>query len=204
MRLPAPLMLLMILFLTATRAAAAVPSRAHLYFPVLREEHRRVWPEGDIRIIAEQISHESGWRREAVRREKSGVVSYGALQVLDKTLLALKKQHPEALQKVGRPSDMLQARWGIRAGILYDRHLWSLVSFAADSRERYAMMLSAYNGGYGWLLRDRKLAAAMGADPDRWFGNVERFSRRSGRNFTINRRYAREILSGAAQYKRLL
>ncbi|MCC6347943.1 MAG: transglycosylase SLT domain-containing protein [Nitrospirales bacterium] len=201
MRLPA---LIMILLLTASVATAEVPRRAYRYFPVLREEHQRVWPEGDIHIIAEQINHESGWRRGAVRREKSGVVSYGALQVLDRTFLELKKKYPEALYKVDSPADMLQARWGIRAGILYDRHLWSLVSFAADMRERYAMMLSAYNGGYGWLLRDRKLAGAKGADPDRWFGNVERFSQRSGRNFIINRRYAREILSGAVRYKGLL
>lgn len=197
-------LLALALLLIAIDTMAAVPQRAYRYFPVLKEEQGRIWPEGDICIIAEQIHHESGWKMDAVRREKSGVVSYGALQVLDRTFHELRKQHPAALQKVASPADLLQARWGIRAGILYDRHMWSLVSFAADTRERYAMMLSAYNGGYGWLLRDRKLTRAKGFDPDRWFGNVERFSERSGRNFIINRRYAREILDGAAQYNGLL
>lgn len=56
-------------------------------------------------------------------------------------------------------------------------------------------MLSAYNGGQGWVNRDRKLASAKGADKLAWFDSVERHNAgRSAANFRENRHYPRAIL----------
>ena len=62
--------------------------------------------------------------------------------------------------------------------------------------EQAAMVLSSYNGGLGWLIRDRKLASAKGADSLAWFGSVERFNAgRSAAAFAENRGYPRLILN---------
>ena len=58
-----------------------------------------------------------------------------------------------------------------------------------------AWVLAGYNGGNGWVNRDRRLASAKGADPLAWFGHVERHnSGRSASNFRENRHYPRAIL----------
>jgi membrane-bound lytic murein transglycosylase MltF len=59
-----------------------------------------------------------------------------------------------------------------------------------------AFALSAYNGGLGWVQRDRRTARAAGADPDRWWAAVERYN--AGRNaasFAENRGYPKRILT---------
>lgn len=191
-----------IMLIVAVSAFAAIPQRAYLYFPILKEEHSLIWPESDIGIIGSQIAHESSWKEDVMRKEPSGVISYGLLQVLDVTYDELKKKNPLLLK--GSPSEMLRARMGIRAGILYDKQMWILVSFADSTVDRYAMTLSAYNGGFGWLLRDRKLAELNGYSPNKWFGNTELFSKRSVHNYKINRRYVSEILKHADEYNRVL
>ncbi|SUH40495.1 lytic murein transglycosylase [Salmonella enterica subsp. enterica] len=45
---------------------------------------------------------------------------------------------------------------------------------AKDNCQRMAFTLSAYNGGQGWVNRDKKLAAAKGLDASIWFEHVER------------------------------
>ena len=84
--------------------------------------------------------------------------------------------------------------WSMQALVSYDRWLASRIT-AADSCEQAAMILSSYNGGLGWLIRDRKLASAKGADKLTWFDSVERFNAgRSAAAFKENRAYPRLIL----------
>ena len=61
--------------------------------------------------------------------------------------------------------------------------------------DRWAFVLAGYNGGNGWVNRDRRLASAKGADPLAWFDSVERHNAgRSAANFRENRHYPRAIL----------
>ena len=62
---------------------------------------------------------------------------------------------------------------GVRAGIMYlDRQIKRMdPTIPFGQRVRFA--LAAYNVGYGHLVDARRLAAEIGLDPDRWFGNVE-------------------------------
>ncbi|MCY1245286.1 hypothetical protein D9M72_584210 [compost metagenome] len=84
--------------------------------------------------------------------------------------------------------------WALRALITYDRFLY-LQNQATSECQRWAFVLSAYNGGQGWVNRDRALAAASGADELAWFNSVERFNAgRSAANFRENRNYPRLIL----------
>ena len=186
---------------------ATVYDRARPMLPILVEEHQRIWPESDIAIIAEQINHESAWKENATRVETSGVVSYGLFQVLDATLIEMQTRHK--MLAGARPVQMLQARWGIRAGLLYDKDMWKLCGFSRDGcsschgndRNRWAFTLASYNGGFGWIQRDRKMTAEKGRDGNVWFRNVELFSKRSKQFFEINRRYPREILANAYRWR---
>ncbi|VFR34660.1 Phage lysin [plant metagenome] len=84
--------------------------------------------------------------------------------------------------------------WSIRALVTYDQWLWARVS-AADGCQRMAMVLSAYNGGLGWIARDQRLARARGLDAAIWFGAVETVNAgRSAANWRENRDYPRRIL----------
>lgn len=177
----------------------AVPERAIKYIPVLKGEHQKLWPESDIKIIAGQIEAESLWKEKATRQEPSGVISYGLMQVLDITFNEMKSKHPTLLD--AEATDMLQARWGIRAGILYDKKMYKLTNFAETEKDRYAFMLSWYNGGAGWGQKDRKLAEQNGVDKNIWFCSVERFSKRSPWAFKINREYPVKIFKFAEKYE---
>lgn len=202
--------------------AATIEERAKPLLPILVEEHARIWPESDVAVIASQIQSESAWKEKAKRTEKSGVTSYGLMQVLDVTLAEMQKKHRTLAGT--EPVEMLQARWGIRAGILYDLQMWNLCSFAVAStplsdREgwprslrslsgvemnRWAFTLAAYNGGYGWIQRDRKLTEERGYNKNAWAGNVENHSSRSKWAFEINRRYPREILANREKWRKVL
>jgi hypothetical protein len=173
--------------------ASIVNERRKAYYPILQEEHQRLWPEAPIIIFDKQIKAESAWKEQAIRLERSGVTSYGLLQVLDVTFEEMKKKHPTLLN--GEPVQMLQARWGIRAGILYNKQMYNLCSFAQTEMARWCMALSSYNGGFGNLQRDRKLTEKNAHNKNLWFSHVEKFSKRSQWAFKINRCYVKEILN---------
>ncbi|WIX34944.1 hypothetical protein QO259_10000 [Salinicola sp. JS01] len=75
----------------------------------------------------------------------------------------------------------------------YDRWIWQRVD-AADACQRWAMTLSGYNGGLGWVWRDQKLARAAGDDPERWWGHVAEHTHRAGWARRENRDYVDRIL----------
>ena len=60
--------------------------------------------------------------------------------------------------------------------------------------DRWAFVLSAYNGGLTWLRRDQQRASANGADRARWFGHTELYTSRANWARDENRRYVRRIL----------
>jgi membrane-bound lytic murein transglycosylase MltF len=92
------------------------------------------------------------------------------------------------------PADTWDPNWSVRAMVCYDHYLNEHVAESATTCDRWAFSLSAYNGGLGWVSRDRVLASSHGADRMVWFGNVERYSERSASNTTQNRNYVSEIL----------
>lgn len=93
----------------------------------------------------------------------------------------------------GRPAPF-NPGWALRALVSYDKWLWDRLN-GADACQRMAFTLSAYNGGIGWVGRDRKEAERQGRDPARWFGQVEKVNAgRSASSLRENRRYVRLIL----------
>lgn len=100
--------------------------------------------------------------------------------------------------------DRFDPKMQFLALILKDQSSFEFMKFpTANYYEHLAMALVGYNGGMGSVLQDRKLCMTIqGCDPTRWFGNIEKYSRKSkitmrgyGQSpFQISREYPINIL----------
>lgn len=135
--------------------------------------------------FAAQLHQESGWNPAA----RSPVGAQGLAQFMPSTADWIAGLMPHLAAR-----EPYNPGWAIRALVSYDRWLWQRV-VVPDGCERMAMTLSAYNGGLGWVNRDRRLARTRGLDDARWFGAVETVNAgRSAANWQENRHYPQRIL----------
>ncbi len=82
----------------------------------------------------------------------------------------------------------------IRAQIVYMVRLLRRYG-DSDRRARWAFAQAAYNGGAGWISREKKVCARrLGCDPAGWFDHVERHCVRAGWACEENRAYPRKIV----------
>lgn len=191
-----------------------IPALASVYLPVLAAVIASLWPlMPDPPLLAGQIEqetcislkHRKCWSPQAeLKTDREYGFGLGQLTVTpkfnnfeaaktwDKSLAGWKWE--------GRFDPTMQ----LRALVAYDRNLYSQIRFGATDRDKLAFMFSAYNGGLGGLLKDRRICAATkGCDPDRWFGHIEFHSFRAtkavsgyGKSFfEINREYVHNILN---------
>lgn len=175
-------------------ARADVPAEAQQYRRDLTRIAQAEWGlDAPVATFAAQVHQESRWRFNA----KSPVGAQGLGQVMPSTAVWLAELFPDTLGNV----QPFNSTWSLMALVSYDRWLADRIK-GRNACERHAMVLSSYNGGLGWLIRDRKLASAKGADPLAWFGSIERFNAgRSAAAFRENRGYPRLILKTfEAQY----
>lgn len=168
-------------------AEAQIPRAALQYRNQLVREARAVWGlEAPVAVFAAQIHTESWWR--------NSTVSQAGAQGLAQFMPATAKWLPSVAPETGAPAPF-NPTWSLRACVTYDRWLWERVP-GHDDRERMAFTLSAYNGGLGWIQRDRKKARGLGLDDRVWFGSVEQVNAgRSAAAFRENRNYPRLILN---------
>lgn len=168
-------------------ADAAEPPRASLQWRnELIRTAREVWGlNAPIADFAGQIHHESGWDPNA----RSSVGAQGMAQFMPATAKWMSQLYPELHEN--RP---FNPGWALRALVQYDLQLWKSLT-AKDRCQQMAFTLSAYNGGLGWVNRDKKLAKEKGLDSSIWFGHVEQVNAgRSTANWRENRHYPRMIL----------
>ncbi|WP_088158727.1 transglycosylase SLT domain-containing protein [Achromobacter xylosoxidans] len=162
-------------------AAAEVPTAALKHRAELTRNARAlVGLDAPVALFAAQIHQESRWRADA----QSPVGAQGMAQFMPATADWISGLVPDlAANEPYSPS------WAMRALITYDLWLYERIR-AASACERWAFSLSAYNGGLGWVNRDKKLASSQGLDPLVWFGSVERVNAgRSTANWRENRAY---------------
>jgi len=133
--------------------------------------------------LAAQIHQESSWRPAA-----QSAFANGLAQFTPDTAAWLPKVCPELMA-----FDPWDASQSIRAAACYNRWLYDRVSGASEC-DRWAFTLSAYNGGLGWVRRDKARASAAGADASKWFGHVDAHSPRAGWAIRENRGYVVRIL----------
>ncbi|ECY5329999.1 transglycosylase SLT domain-containing protein, partial [Salmonella enterica subsp. enterica serovar Typhimurium] len=147
-----------------SQARAAQPPQAALQYrdDVIRNARLEWGLSAPVADFAAQLHQESGWRPDAV----SPVGAQGLAQFMPATADWISQLMPGLNSR-----EPFNPAWAIRALVSYDRWLWQRVS-AANNCERMAMTLSGYNGGLGWVQRDKRLALQQGLDRTRWFGHV--------------------------------
>jgi soluble lytic murein transglycosylase-like protein len=176
-----------VLLAASQQAKAEIPDQAERYRRDLTRIAQAEWGlDAPVATFAAQIHQESRWKFDA----KSPVGAQGLGQVMPSTAIWLAELFPKALGKV----EPYNPVWSMQALVSYDRWLADRIQ-ARGPCEQGALILSAYNGGLGWVIRDRRLASAKGADPLTWFNSVERHNAgRSAANFKENRQYPQYIL----------
>jgi soluble lytic murein transglycosylase-like protein len=185
--------LLVVCFLCSRAHAAAapggeerieIPPTSYLYrFKLEREVSARFGSTAHVARVAGQVHIESHWKPDA-----RSATAQGMAQFIPATAAWLQSVCPE----IGAP-DPWDPNWSVRAVVCYDQWLYARVA-GATACDAWAFTLSGYNGGPGWVDRDKRRAAANGADPARWFDSVDRFSARGKAAFAENRVYVSRIL----------
>lgn len=168
--------------------ANSIPAAAQKHRALLERSANVVWGlNAPMATFAAQIHQESRWRADA----RSPVGAEGLSQFMPTTTEWIAAAYPKQLGE----AQPYNPGWAMRALVHYDRWLFERLPATAQC-ERWAMVLSAYNGGLGWVQRDRKLASEKGSDQLIWFNSIEKFNAgRSAANFNENRHYPRVILS---------
>lgn len=177
----------LVLLSIAPRASSAeIPRAADQYRRDLVRNARAVLGlEAPIATLAAQIHQESGWRPAA----KSAYAS-GLAQFTPDTADWIGGLFPELAER-----QPLNPSWALRALVRYDDYLLKRSPDAGGPCHRWAFALAGYNGGAGWITKDRKKTKLAGADDTRWWGAVERFNAgRGAAFFAENRSYPRLIL----------
>ena len=170
-----------------SQARAAQPPQAALQYrdDVIRNARLEWGLSAPVADFAAQLHQESGWRPDAI----SPAGAQGLAQFMPATADWISQLMPGLNSR-----EPFNPAWAIRALVSYDRWLWQRVSAASDC-ERMAMTLSGYNGGLGWVQRDRRLASQKGLDSTRWFGHVATVNAgRSTASWRENRHYPQHIL----------
>jgi soluble lytic murein transglycosylase-like protein len=184
-------------FAATPSAAAEIPRAAKAHERELtRLAYAEFGLDAPVALFAAQIHQESSWRSRVSSRYADGLA-----QFTPATADWIAEIYPD----LGEAAPFSPG-WAMRALLRYDRHLLGRMQpWVADVPEvdapaalprcdRWAFALSAYNGGPGWIPRDRAAAAAAGADPNRWWGEVEQHSQRAEWAFRENRGYPRRVL----------
>ncbi|OLN30430.1 Phage lysin [Desulfovibrio sp. DV] len=178
--------LLVLLAMLSLARAESIPPEALRHRAELTRCSRYAFGlSAPVATLAAQVHQESRWRETAV----SLVGARGLAQFMPATSKWIGDIVPELAGNTP-----FNPGWALRALAEYDKWLWDRVA-ARDDCQRMAMTLAGYNGGLGWVQRDKALAKRQGADPLTWFGQVERFNAgRYAAAFRENRGYPRRIL----------
>jgi len=141
---------------TVKEGRSGKTGRLSPYDGVIRKYARRYG--FDWRLIAAQSFVESRFDPNA----ESWVGAKGLMQVMPRT---------------GRSmgfDDLDDVDAGVHAGVRYLSRLMTRFDPSIPLRQRVRFALAAYNAGLGHVYDAQRLAAKLGKDPHRWFGNVER------------------------------
>jgi hypothetical protein len=173
-------------------AEEAIPREALVWQRTLIREVRYYWGMRQSPApFFGQVHQESRWKATA----RSAFAS-GMSQFTPPTAEWIQRLYAADLQdfcaeRGGCPSD---PRWALRALVLYDRRLWQGQA-DTDAADRLAFALVGYNGGAGWVARERRRCQTLSAcTSTRWFGQVELVCVRGPAACRESREYPRLIL----------
>lgn len=171
---------------STTRVAPA----SALYRHRVEQASARAWGvDGNAARLAAQLHQESAFRPSA----KSGAGAIGIAQFMPATAKWIGTVYPRELGNF----DPWNAQQAILAAALYDRWLYDRVApiggGTVDQCSRWVFALRGYNGGEGWMLRERRKALAAGDNANDWLA-VEPHRVRAGWAHKENTAYPRRIL----------
>ena len=150
---------------------AGIPSEALRYRNlIIREVHYR-WGLGQkVSLFFGQIHQESNFRAEAKSRFAAGLAQFAPNTATDVQSLFPAELKELCTNQGGCP---FNPAWAIRALVLWDWKLYQARDFAQGD-ERIAFMLADYNGGAGWINREREYCQQSGeCKPHVYFGEVQ-------------------------------
>lgn len=181
--------LLLAVTLLSTAAVAQIPAAAKGYQrPLTRLAQQEFGLQAPVALFAAQIHQESSWQATA-----QSPYAQGLSQFTPATAQWITSRYPD----LGHAAPYSPG-WAMRALLRYNRHIHQRVKpwHARDVPpcERWAFTLSGYNGGPGWITRDRRLAEAAGQHPDRWWHHTQHYSARSPAAMQENRHYVQRIM----------
>lgn len=209
-----------VLCVGAAAATVAVPKNALQYLPVLKVQIGKIWPSKPPHpeYFAAQVEQEScvsltskGCWNPHTELKTSREYGFGLGQITIAYDAKGKERFNNYRAMVDKYSELRNWKWDDRYNPAYQIDALLLMdkeSFVAASRltssvpDQYSFMFSAYNGGLGGLIQDRKLCTTIkGCDPSKWYGNVELHSFKSKTKFKgygqsafeINRGYVKNI-----------
>lgn len=209
---------ILLLFVTSARADA--PAAALPLLPVLHAQQIAYWPgmpmPSTLGAQTEQetcpsLKSRSCWNTHAeLHTSREQGVGLGQLT---RAFRADGSTRFDALQEMvdAHPKDLAGLSWTnrydaalqLRALVLKDHDGFQRILNTASPQDRLAMAFSAYNGGLGGVLSDRRMCAATaGCNPGIWFGNVERTSLKAktavpgygASFFSVNRTYVVNVM----------
>ena len=170
--------------------ATTIPRESQRYQRELTRHVHTVWGlDGPVALHAAQIHQESTWRSHV----SSSAGAQGLAQFMPDTASWIAAIYPD----IGDAAPYSPS-WAMAAMVRFNRRIYGGIKPMRDAVipacDQFAMMLSGYNGGPGWLNRDRRLTASQGGNPDRWWGGVEHYTARADWAMRENRTYARRII----------
>lgn len=204
---------LLFLAFSGRAAAGGLPAGAQLHLPLLQAEIGQHWPDIPQRAtLAAQVEQETCpslqskkcWNpRAELKMPREYGFGLGQLTVTPRFNNFAEARKLDASLRDWQWAERYDPARQLRAMVLMDRGSYQRLRTIADPHERLAMTFSAYNGGLGGVLSDRRLCAQIqGCDANRWFGHVAAHSLKQkikahgyGQSFyDINRGYVRNIM----------
>lgn len=176
--------------------AQSIPEGANAHRADMQRSAWRVFgPGAPTATLAAQIHAESTWRIDA----RSPVGAQGLAQFMPSTAADMARRYPG----ICAPANPFSPRWAFACRDRYlQTQLQNTVSTGDGLSEcaRWQFALRRYNGGAGWIIKDRRLAAAHGADPDSPEQVAQFNAGRSSVAFGENTAYAPKIMALQARY----
>ena len=197
-----------------------IPTNAKALLPILQDTVKEIYPEHpDPAYFASLIEHESCVSLRSKRcwspksRFKRKYEEGGGLGQLTRVwrkngklrfdkLQELRNKHKEYLRDLRWSNLYTRPDLQLKAVVLLVKDLMYRLPSHLTFENKMAFTDSAYNGGYGGVIKDRRYCGLIkGCDPDIWFNNVETHSVKSRRilygrrsAFTINRHHVKDVL----------
>ena len=163
-----------------------VPINSIQYFPYIRELLDSSWKSLSTRSIIPSVveqetcitlKHKSCWNPQA-QLKTSREYGFGLGQITIaydangmerfNNFIDIKKQDP--ILKEWQWSDRFNPKYQLRALVVQYRNLYNNIKWTDNELNRLAFTDSAFNGGLGGILQDRKKTKLNGGNPDLWFG----------------------------------